>query len=104
MTRYQILYWHDIPIQVRAGRRRDRVSKELPPRFQIAIDNAAMAADVTGTDDYLDAFTWSAPSEREGSSAEVATAVAQELDQQYPKIDWRQTAARITSGQTADNE
>ena len=43
MTTYQVLYWHDIPLQVRAGGRRDRASIELPIRFQEAVDNAAMA-------------------------------------------------------------
>lgn len=95
MTTYQILYWHDIPIQVRAGGRRDRVSRELPPRFQAAIDSAAMAAGLTGTDAYLDGFAWSEPQEREGSSEEVVAAVVAELDRQYETIDWRSTAVTI---------
>ena len=97
MATYQILYWHDIPVQVRAGRRRNRVSKELPQRFQVAVDNAAMAADVTGTDGYLDGFSWSAAQERKGSPEEVATAVSNELIAQYPKIEWRKTAAKLKS-------
>ena len=96
MAQYQILYWHDIPIQVRAGRRRNRVSKELPPRFQVAIDQAAMAAQVTGTDAYLDGFVWSEQQEREGTPEMVAAAVAQELAAQYPTVDWRKTAATLS--------
>ncbi|HRQ36593.1 MAG TPA: virulence factor [Chloroflexota bacterium] len=91
MTTYQILYWHDIPVQVRAGGRRERVSRELPPRFQVAIDSAAMAAGLTGTDAYLDAFAWSELQERDGSPEEVVTAVVAELDRQYETIDWRGT-------------
>ena len=56
MTTYQILFWYDIPVQVRAGGRRERVSVELPARFQAAIDSAAMAAGLTGTDGYLSGF------------------------------------------------
>lgn len=95
MTQYQIMYWHDIPLQVRAGGRRDRVSRELPQRFQEAIDKAAMAAGVTGSDAYTDGFYWSEPQERAGTPAEVATAVAAELDAAYQKINWRQTAAAL---------
>lgn len=95
MTTYQVLYWHDIPIQVRAGGRRDRVSRELPPRFQAAIDSAAMAAGLTGTDAYLDAFAWSEAQERDGSPEEVVAAVVAELDKQYETIDWRGTAVSI---------
>ena len=43
MARVQVLYWHDIPLQVRAGRRGNRGSVELDPRFQAAADQAAMA-------------------------------------------------------------
>jgi hypothetical protein len=95
MAKYQIMYWHDIPVQVRAGGRRDRVSLELPQRFLVAVDNAAMAAELTGTDAYLDGFRWSEMQEREGSPQEVVTAVSAELDAQYDKIDWRQTAASL---------
>ena len=98
MTTYQIMYWHDIPVQVRAGGRRDRVSVELPPRFQVAVDNAAMAAGLTGTDAYLEGFAWAEPQEREGSPAEVAAAVAAELEAQHATIDWRATAAKAASG------
>ena len=95
MTTYQIMYWHDIPVQVRAGGRRDRVSRELPQRFQIAVDNAAMAAELTGTDAYLDGFHWREPQEREGTPAAVVEAVAAELEADYEWIDWRKTAANV---------
>ena len=95
MTTYQILCWHDIPVQVRVGGRRDRVSRELPPRFQAAIDSAAIAAGLTGTDAYLDGFAWSQPHERDGSPEEVAEAVVAELDRQYETIDWKGTAVAI---------
>ena len=95
MTAYQILYWHTIPLQIRAGGRRDRVSVELPPRFQEGVDSAAMAAGVTGTDGYLAGFVWGEPQERDGSPAEVAAAVAAELVAGHPTIDWRATAAAI---------
>jgi hypothetical protein len=99
MASYQILYWHDIPAQVRAkGAGRDRVSVMLPQRFQEAIDNAAMSAGLIGSDEYSDAFRWSEPQEREGSAQEVASAVAAELEAQFPEIDWRATAVRIKAG------
>jgi hypothetical protein len=102
MATFQIMYWHDIPLQVRAGGRRDRVSVELPERFQVAVDNAAMAANLTGTDAYLDGFRWSDPEEREGNPDEVAAAVAAELETRYDRIDWRATAARLTGRSTTN--
>jgi hypothetical protein len=95
MTQYQIMYWHDIPVQVRAGGRRDRVSQELPPRFQAAIDQAAMAAGLTGSDAYIESFHWSEPMEQEGNPIDVVAAVVAELDARYPQIDWRKTAESL---------
>ena len=95
MTAYQIMYWHDIPIQVRAGGRRDRVSRELPERFQIAIDNAAMAAGLVGSDAYIEGFHWEPSGEMEGTVEEVVTAVIAQLDTQYKPINGRATAEML---------
>ena len=95
MTTYQVLYWHDIPVQVRAGGRRDRASSELPHRFQVAVDNAAMAASLTGTDAYLAGFEWSGAAEREGTPTEVVDIVVDELQTAHPTINWRATAEKI---------
>jgi hypothetical protein len=51
---YQILYWRDIPAQVRVRSGRQRVTRPLPARFQEAIDEAAMRGRATSTDEYLD--------------------------------------------------
>ena len=86
MATYEILYWHDIPVQVRAGSRRNRVSQELPARFQEAVDRAAMAANLVGTDEYLRHFRWDSRHEREGTPQEVVAAVTAELDEQHAQI------------------
>lgn len=101
MSTYQIMYWHNIPVQVRAGGRRDRVSVQLAPRFMAAVDSAAMAAGLTGTDAYLAGFTWAESQERDGAPDEVAAAVAAELEAQFAAIDWRATANALRS--TLDN-
>jgi hypothetical protein len=96
MATYQILYWHDIPVQVRAGGRRDRVSEALPDRFQEAVDAAAMKAKLTGSDGYIEGFQWGKRQEREGTADQVAKAIAAELDAQFVEIDWRGTAERLS--------
>jgi hypothetical protein len=96
MATYQVLYWHGIPAQVRAkGEGRERASAPLPDRFMQAIDAAAMAAGLTGSDDYTDAFEWSAPQEREGNAQSVASMVASEIDAECMTIDWRAVAETI---------
>jgi len=53
MAEKVIVYWRDIPAQVivRAGRK--TAQRQLPERFEQAIDRAAMRAKLTGTDAYL---------------------------------------------------
>ncbi len=94
-TTVQIMYWHDIPVQVRARRGRERVSLPLAPRFQAAIDSAAMAAGLVGSDAYTDQFHWSEPESREGDPATAAAALAGELEARFARIDWQQTAAAL---------
>ncbi len=95
MTTFQVLYWHDIPLQVRAKGGDGRASAQLSERFQEAVDQAAMAAGLIGSDDYSEALHWSDPEERDGTAREVVAAVAAELEQKYATIDWRGTVASL---------
>jgi len=49
-----VISWRDIPAQVVAKKGRTACKIELAPRFQQAIDRAAMRAGSIGTDEYLD--------------------------------------------------
>jgi hypothetical protein len=80
MASYQILYWQDIPSQVKAWDDFDEVKVELAARFAARIDQAAQARGLTGTDDYLAQWRWGESAERPGTAAEVAEAVRRELD------------------------
>jgi hypothetical protein len=48
-----VIYWRDIPAQVTATDGTAGVRIALPDRFQEAIDEAAMAAGLVDSDDYL---------------------------------------------------
>jgi len=97
LAKYQILYWHDIPLQVKAQEGRNRASKPLSERFQVAVDNASMEAGLTGTDEYLNLMQWGDPQEREGTPDEIVDALVAELEAQYVKIEWRKTAEALKS-------
>ena len=53
MTTYQIVYWRDIPAQVKVGTGRKRAARQMSLRFQEAIDRAAMRSGLLILDDYL---------------------------------------------------
>ncbi len=80
MARYQILYWQDIPAQVKAWDAFDETKVELAPAFMERIDRTAQALGLTDTDAYLGQWTWSREQERPGTPEEVAEAVKDELE------------------------
>jgi hypothetical protein len=80
---YQIIYWRDIPAQVRVRDDRERFSQPLELRFQQAIDEAAMHSGLTGTDAYLNEWRSSDWQSKEGEPEFVAKSVALELEASY---------------------
>lgn len=94
-TQYQIVYWRDIPAQVKAKAGRVRAGKELSERFQVYIDRAAMRSGLFNTDDYLNEWRTSEAQEREGEPEAVAEAVAAEIEAAYPDT---RLEALVTNG------
>ncbi len=80
MAFYQVLYWQNIPSQIKSWDDVDETKLELAPRFMARIDEAAQSQGLTSTDDYLGQWKWSDEQERPGTAAEVAEAVKKELE------------------------
>jgi hypothetical protein len=80
---YQILYWQDIPSQVRAWDDFDEVKLDLGLKFVAIIDQSAQTQGLTGTDDYLAQWKWGDQLEREGAAQEVANALKSELEAKH---------------------
>jgi hypothetical protein len=85
MATYRILYWQDVPSQIRAEDEHGDVSLALPPRFMERIDALAASLGLTGSDDYLAQWHWSDDEERDGTAQEVADAICRELE---ARADW----------------
>ena len=83
-TSYQIVYWRAIPAQVKVKIGRERMSRALSDRFQVAIDEAAMRAGMAGADDYLAEWRTSDLRDKEGEAEAVATAIVAELETAFP--------------------
>ena len=84
MATYRVLYWQEIPAQVKAEDDQDEVNLPLAQAFADRIDALAVARGLAGTDDYLDQWHWSEELERPGSAQEVAAAVKAELEVTLP--------------------
>lgn len=92
-TNCEVVYWRDIPAQVRARVGRERVSHPLSERFQQAIDEAAMRTGKTGTDAYLEEWRASKSIERDGGPEAAAAGLAQEIEEAYPTERLQKLAA-----------
>ncbi|MBT6257537.1 MAG: hypothetical protein HOI92_07090 [Alphaproteobacteria bacterium] len=89
MASLTVIFWRDIPAQVVAeegrGRKRQQAKIELPQRFAIAIDAAAMRDGADSTDDYLAEWRKSDPVSCGDDLEAEAEAKAAQLDAEYPQ-------------------
>jgi Virulence factor len=85
MATYKILYWQEIPSQIKAEDDMDDVTVQMPDTFQERIDLMAARRGLQDADAYLAQWKWSKDEDREGSADEVAAAVKAELE---AKADW----------------
>jgi hypothetical protein len=83
-TTYQIIYWRDIPAQVKVKEHKSH-SRQLPERFERAIDRAAMHAGAINTDDYLAEWRKTDWQEREGDPEIVVETLLAEFEAAYPE-------------------
>lgn len=84
MAKYQIIYWRDMPAQVKLRVGRKRVGRPLSPRFMVSIDSAAMQAGKTDTDSYLEEWRSSDWQTVEGNPEEIADGLVTEIEANYP--------------------
>jgi len=86
---YKILYWQEVPTQIKAEDDLDEATVMLDGRFMQYVDILAAKRGLQAADDYLAQWKWSEPEEREGSASEVAEAVRAELE----AIRWQELQA-----------
>ena len=79
-----MLYWQDIPSEVKAWDDHDEIKMNLAPRFAERIDAAAQRQGFIQADSYMAHLRWGEETERSGTPQEVATAVKQELELANP--------------------
>ena len=85
MATYKVLYWQEIPSQIKAEDDMDDITLQMPDSFQERIDLMAARRGLQDADSYLAQWKWSEEEDREGSAEAVADAVKAELE---AKADW----------------
>jgi hypothetical protein len=77
---YKVLYWQEVPTQIKAEDELDDITLMLDDKFMREVDILAAKRGLQAADDYLAQWKWSEDEEREGSAREVADAVKAELE------------------------
>ena len=98
-SQISILYWKEIPVQVKAENDETAVSIPLDHRFQEAADAVAMMDGSYGNDAYLDAWQWGHPAHSELDPQAAADELAQRIDKGTP----RDLVARIRDLRNSSN-
>ena len=83
-SRFQIVYWRDIPAQVKVRQGQSHLSPPLPDRFQDSIDRAMNEAGITDKDGRHAQRRTSEWEDRKGELKNVAETLIAEIDQAYP--------------------
>ncbi len=83
MATYKILYWQEVPSQIKAEDEGDEITLPLPDRFLAIVDRLAMERGLTQADDYLAQWQWSEEEDRPGTAREVANALAAEFEAKW---------------------
>jgi 5-methyltetrahydrofolate--homocysteine methyltransferase len=78
-SKFQILYWQDIPSEIKAWDDFDEVKMSLPEKFVVRIDASAQKQGLISQDAYSAHFRWGDPAERAGSPRDVAETICREL-------------------------
>ena len=86
MSELVVVYWRDIPSQVKAGRGRQTVRRELTPRFAEAIDMAAMVAGAQDADAYLAEWRTGAPIGISGDVEQAVEAACAALEAEWDNV------------------
>ncbi len=83
-SRTSILYWKEIPVQIKAENEDTSASVPLDPRFQEAADAIAMFDGSYGSDEYLDAWQWGNPTDSDLNPDEAANQLADRINKGMP--------------------
>ena len=84
-SKISVLYWKEIPVQVKSEDAETIVSLLLDARFQEAADAVAMMDGSYGSDAYLDAWQWGDETESDLDAEAAAHQLADRINKGMPR-------------------
>lgn len=80
VSRYQILYWRDLPSAIKVWDDYEEVKQDLPSKFAERIDATAQQLGLTKGDDYTAQLRWGDEAEKPGAPQDVFKLLSSELE------------------------
>ena len=84
-SKISVLYWKEIPVQVKSEDAESTVSLPLDARFQEAADAVAMMDGSYGSDAYLDAWQWGDETDSDLDAQAAALHLAERINKGMPR-------------------
>tara|TARA_Y100000817_G_C16746652_1_gene494997 strand:+ start:307 stop:660 length:354 start_codon:yes stop_codon:yes gene_type:complete len=85
VSKYQIMYWKEIPVQIKVDDGDETISHPLDSRFQQAVDAISMLDGSMGSDDYLMGWNWGNEIKAEGSAKDISNKISEKYNLLMPK-------------------
>ena len=85
MARVKVMYWKEIPVQIKAEDEWEEISIMLDDRFQQAVDSISMYDGSSGSEDYMAAWQWGTDIEVLGDARDAAQEVAERFNDNFPQ-------------------
>jgi len=79
-----IIYWRDIPTQIVLGKGRKAIKHQLPDRFMVAVDKAAMKDGAIDSDAYLAGWRKVRHLNKAADGRDELARLGTELENNYP--------------------
>ncbi len=83
VSKYQVLYWQDLPSAIKAWDDFEELKIDLPTRFAERIDAQAQRVGLTKGDDYIAQLRWGDEAEHAGAPADVIAAIQKDLEAKF---------------------
>ena len=90
MTTYRIMYWHDIPYQIKAQDAQGVIKQPLSNRFSQAINSASIARQKYENNAYANGWKWSKKQTTEASAQEIIVTLSAELESSFDREKLRE--------------
>lgn len=85
MAKVTIVYWKEIPVQIKATDDSGQLSQPLDPRFQDGVDKVSLFDLSSGADEYLEGWAMGESFDVEGSAREAAAHTAKRFNNGFPE-------------------